>query len=184
MHGGTCRRALLLTALLLLFSRAGSAATLTLAWDPPADGITSGYFVLYGTQSGAYTHTIDAGMVTTYTVDNLADGVTYYFAVQAYDSSRRVGPLSTEASGSTGATTTPPRNLSAQVNALAVALTWEAGGSGVLGYRIEIGRGPSQSNVGTIATDAATTFTVNGLVSGTYYIRVRSDFGPRARRIS
>lgn len=65
----------------------------SLTWDPATDdtGVT-GYFVYSGLSSvetageGFYTYgSIDAGNVTTYTLDNLSNDITYYFAVTAYD---------------------------------------------------------------------------------------------------
>ncbi|MBI5665705.1 MAG: fibronectin type III domain-containing protein [Nitrospirae bacterium] len=68
------------------------AANITLSWTPPssnADGSAlsdmSGYTIYYGTQSGNYTHSIDAGNVTSYSMDSLVPGFVYYFAVTAYD---------------------------------------------------------------------------------------------------
>ena len=73
----------------LLF--AGSA---TLSWTRPTtntDGTPltdlAGYRIYYGTSSGNYTQSINAGNVTTYTVSNLTAGTTYYFVATAYDTS-------------------------------------------------------------------------------------------------
>ncbi|MFA6023911.1 MAG: fibronectin type III domain-containing protein [Candidatus Gracilibacteria bacterium] len=67
-------------------------AEVTLSWDAATDdnGV-EGYLVYTGLQSvaengGAYTFpSSDAGNATSYTVDNLSNSVTYYFAVTAYD---------------------------------------------------------------------------------------------------
>lgn len=67
-------------------------AEVTLSWDAATDknGV-EGYYVYAGLTSvanegGSYTFpSIDAGNTTTYTVDNLSNGVTYYFSVTAYD---------------------------------------------------------------------------------------------------
>ncbi len=63
-----------------------------LTWDAATDnGGVEGYYVYVGlssvaTEGGNYTFpSSDAGNTTTYTVDNLSNGVTYYFAVTAYD---------------------------------------------------------------------------------------------------
>jgi hypothetical protein len=45
----------------------------------------AGYKVHVGTSSGAYNKTYDAGNKTSFTISNLPKGVTYYFAVTAYD---------------------------------------------------------------------------------------------------
>ena len=64
----------------------------TLTWDASTDDTgVEGYYVYSGLQSvaekgGSYTFpSIDADNTTSYTVDNLTNGVTYYFAVSAYD---------------------------------------------------------------------------------------------------
>lgn len=64
----------------------------TLTWDAATDDTgVEGYYVYSGLQSvaekgGSYTFpSIDAGNTTTTTVDNLTNGVTYYFAITAFD---------------------------------------------------------------------------------------------------
>jgi len=64
----------------------------TIAWLPPTEntngtavGAIGGYRIYYGTASHNYTTTIDVSNpgLTTYVVDALNVGVTYYFAVTA-----------------------------------------------------------------------------------------------------
>ncbi len=64
----------------------------TLTWTTPTtntDGTIltdlEGFKIYYGTTSGNYTNSINAGDVTSYTFNNLTSGTTYYFAVTAYD---------------------------------------------------------------------------------------------------
>ena len=45
----------------------------------------TGYMIHYGTASGIYSMGIDVGSATSYTVSNLIDGQTYYFAITAYN---------------------------------------------------------------------------------------------------
>ena len=84
-----------------------NAAELTLAWDPPSDGITTGYVVLYGTAPHSYSQQVDVGYATSYAVKNLLDGTTYYFAVRAYDATGATSDPSAEVSGTT-APAVPP----------------------------------------------------------------------------
>ncbi len=64
-------------------SLAGQA---NLAWDPPDISTdVTGYMIHYGTASGIYSQAVDVGNITSYTVSNLLDGQTYYFAVTAYN---------------------------------------------------------------------------------------------------
>jgi len=62
-----------------------SATTAVLAWDSVTDPNLSGYMVHVGTASGVYTRTITVGNLTSYTVDQLTIGTTYYLAVTAYN---------------------------------------------------------------------------------------------------
>ncbi len=64
------------------------SAQVTLQWDANNDSTVTGYKVYYGTSSGNYPNSIDVGKTTTYTVSNLQDTVTYYFATKDYDASR------------------------------------------------------------------------------------------------
>jgi hypothetical protein len=73
----------------------------TLAWVQPstnADGspLTSlaGYKVYYGTSPGVYT-SIVVGDITSYRIDGLVVGKTYYFTVTAYDASGNESDYST-----------------------------------------------------------------------------------------
>ncbi|MGQ9570185.1 MAG: InlB B-repeat-containing protein [Thermodesulfovibrionales bacterium] len=88
-----------LLLLILTFSAA------TLSWEGPSantDGspITdlAGYKIYYGTSSGNYSEHIDVGNVKNYTIDNLVEGLTYYFAVTAYDTSGNESDFSNEVS--------------------------------------------------------------------------------------
>jgi len=81
------------------------AYSITLSWSAPtknADGTPltdlAGYIVYYGTQSHNYGYKIKVGNVTTYTDTNLVNGVTYYFAVTAYDKLGNESKLSNEVS--------------------------------------------------------------------------------------
>jgi hypothetical protein len=69
-----------------------------LAWNASTGSTVTGYKVYYGTQSGQYTTSVDAGNVTNYTVTNLQTGPTYYFAVTAYNSAGLQSPYSNEVS--------------------------------------------------------------------------------------
>ena len=75
------------------------ASYLTLAWDPNTEPDLSGYQVYYGTASGEYVDSIDVGNITTYRLDDLLDGVTYFIAVTAYDTSGNESDFSNEVSG-------------------------------------------------------------------------------------
>jgi Fibronectin type III domain len=75
---------------LLALSCTAYAAHVRLEWDavPQADG----YRVHYGKSSGTYTESADAGNNTSYTVNDLEEGETYYFAVTAYNNTTTSPP--------------------------------------------------------------------------------------------
>lgn len=60
-------------------------ASFTLAWDPNQEPDLAGYKLYYGTSSGSYQQSVDVGNLTQYSLSGLQNGVTYYFAVTAYD---------------------------------------------------------------------------------------------------
>lgn len=86
------------------------ASYLTLAWDPNTEPDLAGYRVYYGTAPREYVDSIDVGNITTYQLDYLLDGVTYFIAVTAYDTSGNESDFSHEVSGVgiTDPTNAPP----------------------------------------------------------------------------
>jgi hypothetical protein len=85
--------------LVLIVPRAISAAELTLAWDPPTDGLTTGYVIFVGPAPGMYSRQLSVGKVTSYTVDGLVPGATYYFVVKAHDAAGVLSGPSNEVAG-------------------------------------------------------------------------------------
>ncbi len=71
--------------LLLGLIAQAQAAQVTLAWDANSEPDLAGYKLYYGTSPGTYPNVMSLGLVTTYTVTNLTDGVAYYFALTALD---------------------------------------------------------------------------------------------------
>ncbi len=61
------------------------AADITLAWDQNSDPDLAGYKLYLGNSSRNYTHTIDLGLTTQYTIRNLIDGTVYFFTLTAYN---------------------------------------------------------------------------------------------------
>ncbi|HXX57181.1 MAG TPA: fibronectin type III domain-containing protein [Thermodesulfovibrionales bacterium] len=95
-------------ASLILHVPAAHSAQVTLSWVAPTtndDGTSltdlAGYKVYYGTVSRNYPQVADVKSVTSYTVPNLADGTTYYFAVSAYDATGNESGYSNEVSKTT-----------------------------------------------------------------------------------
>ena len=71
--------------LLLALAAQARAEQVSLAWDANLESDLGGYKLYYGTASQAYTRVIDVGENTRVTVSNLSQGVTYFFAVTAYN---------------------------------------------------------------------------------------------------
>lgn len=82
---------------LVLSLPAQAASDKTLNWDPSPEAGVVGYKIYYGTVSHNYTAILTAGDVTSATIDGLAAGETYYFAVTALYSSGEESDFSNEA---------------------------------------------------------------------------------------
>jgi len=91
----------------LLFSSVMSAysAQATLSWDAVYETSVAGYKLHYGKTPGVYTNSVNSGKTTSYTVTDLAEGETYYFASTAYDSEGNQSGYSNEVSKSVPSTT-------------------------------------------------------------------------------
>jgi Big-like domain-containing protein/fibronectin type III domain protein len=73
-------------ALAIATTQPASAANLRLAWNSSSDPSVTGYNLAYGSSSGHYSNSINAGNSTSATVGSLTPGATYYFVVTAYNS--------------------------------------------------------------------------------------------------
>jgi hypothetical protein len=71
--------------LLLALSGPARAEQVSLAWDANSETDLGGYKLYYGTASQAYSHVINVGKNSEVTVNNLSQGVTYFFAVTAFN---------------------------------------------------------------------------------------------------
>ena len=77
-----------------------------LSWRPSRDESAAGYIVYYGTASGDYfgegsssgPSPVDVGKQLSVSIDNLVNGVLYYFSVSSYDDLGRPGDYSREIS--------------------------------------------------------------------------------------
>lgn len=72
------------------------SATVTLAWDPNPEPTVEGYRLYIGTSPGYYTSSVDVAASTRATISSLIEGVTYYMAVTAYDTSGNQSGYSNE----------------------------------------------------------------------------------------
>lgn len=75
-----------------------TSGSATLDWDPVVASDLAGYRIHYGTASGSYSRSADAGNSTTWTITNLSAGTRYYFVVAAVDYSGQESGYSNEVS--------------------------------------------------------------------------------------
>ena len=61
--------------------------TAIVEWAPNSEADLAGYTVYYGTDTRIYSTSADVGMSTSHQISGLVEGVTYYFAVTAYNAS-------------------------------------------------------------------------------------------------
>ncbi len=92
---------MLLGMTLIVPAGTGHSAQVSLAWDANTEPNLAGYKVYYGTASQNYGWVLDVGKVTTFTVTGLTDGLTYYFAATAYNTSNLESAYSGEVSTGT-----------------------------------------------------------------------------------
>lgn len=88
--------------LALCFIVSAWSAEVRLEWNPNTEPDLAGYRIHYGTASGSYTSRVDVGNVTAYMVSGLADGIRYYFAATAYDTSANESGYSNEVNWTSG----------------------------------------------------------------------------------
>ena len=89
--------------LMIFLCGQANAIDFTLSWDGNSEPDIAGYKVYYkanssGQPAGDYDNIIDVGNVTTRTLEGLEEGVVYYFAVTAYDTSGLESDFSNEIS--------------------------------------------------------------------------------------
>lgn len=67
------------------------------SWNRSTSSQVTGYRIYYGIASGNYTNSVTVGNVADYTISNLVNGVTYFFATKAYTASGLESAFSNEA---------------------------------------------------------------------------------------
>ncbi len=152
-----------------------AGTTLSLAWSPPLDAVTS-YVFSAGTASGlsdAATTTLPASLTS---ISGTVPGGTFFVRVQAANACGTSGP-SGEVFMTMGAPDplpAAPTNLAASVSGSTVTLTWTAPVGPVTGYVLEGGTALGLANIGAIQVGAVTSFAIPGAPPGVYAVRVRA----------
>jgi hypothetical protein len=126
-------KVIFIVVLAMSCARLSEAADLTLAWDPPNDGMTTGFVLYYGTASRSYSQQLNVGPATSYTVTGLSAGTTYYFAVRSYDAAGDLSDLSAEVSGMTGSPVVSSLSLTSNLaspQGAGATVTWSATATG------------------------------------------------------
>src|SRR5207237_7997790 len=77
----------ILSILLIATAAFATGQSVTLAWDANREPDVAGYVLHFGTSSLTLTNTINVGNITSKTISGLVSGVTYFFAVTAYNTS-------------------------------------------------------------------------------------------------
>jgi hypothetical protein len=171
---------------------AGSSQA-SVSWTAPADdggtAITS-YTLQRATNSGFTTGVVNTTGLTglSTTVTGLTNGTPYFFRVYAVNavgtaastgSAWRTGGASVTPVASTapGAPTSPVASQQTVQTSNGLKLSWTApasnGGSAITQYAIQYSTEPDMVTSPTMTGSTATTYNINGLLSGaTYYMRV------------
>ena len=165
------------------FAVARGNGFLDLSWDAPADsggGTLTGYKIYWGTTSGDLALLETIGTNTTYRVNGLTNGVTYYFQIVPVTSTGD-GTATSEVSGVPATLPSAPQNLTLARGDAFVDISWSVpssdGGSAITNYNIYLNTANSTGTLlATIGTN--TSFRAAGLTNGvTYYLQVAATNG-------
>lgn len=82
----------------LAFGGTAESGTVTLAWSANPESNIGGYILHYGASPQAYSANVNVGNVTQYAFAEPVAGAVYFFALQAYNTSGQLSPLSNQIS--------------------------------------------------------------------------------------
>ncbi len=159
----------LVVSILLIATTNVYSSQATLIWTPNTESDLAGYKIHSGPSGRNYDNITNVGDQTSYTVQDLVEGQTYYFALTAYDSFNNESDYSTELVYTVPildltAPSTPTSFQTTIISTSQINLSWNASSDniGVTGYRIY--RDSIQ-----IAITSNTTYQDTGLSPSTTY---------------
>lgn len=143
-----------LTCLLPILVAEATAGSVALAWDSNSEPDLAGYRIHYGTAAAPYSNLVDV-TTTSATISNLVNGVTYTFAVTAYNTSGNESVYSEPLSYTMGSSRVIPPAVLANISSRTFVQTGEdvmIGGfiiDGIVAKRVALRAiGPSLANAG------------------------------------
>ena len=104
-----------LLSFLLLVANTEAVTAVTISWDANSEPDIAGYHVYYGTAAAPYATTVDVA-VPTATISNLEEGLTYTFAVTAYNTAGAESAFSSSVSYTGGTTQIIPPAVLANIS--------------------------------------------------------------------
>jgi fibronectin type 3 domain-containing protein len=149
-----------------------SCQQIKLSWSPSTDDVSVGsYRVFRGTSPSPLDQVgTTYGTTTTFTHYPLTPDTTYYFAVQAVDTSGNVSPLSPPVFAKTPALPSAPVNVAATpASPKQINVVWSPGPSGMPIGSYRIFRGSSPSDLRQVAVRAASPYSDISLSPSTRY---------------
>jgi IPT/TIG domain/Purple acid Phosphatase, N-terminal domain/Fibronectin type III domain len=158
--------------LVLLMPMSSLAGSLLISWDAVQDSRLAGYKIKYGTSSGSYSQSVDVGKVSSFVLQGLTEGMTYYLVVVGYDSNKLEGLPSAQISGTVLASSNV---ASSAVTSTSAKILWKT--NKLSDSQVEYGTTMSYGSA-TVVNSALVldhSQTLSGLQpSTTYHYRVRS----------
>jgi chitodextrinase len=155
-----------------------STTAVGLTWTAGPSGMPlTGYYVFQGATPNNLTQ-VASTSATSYTAYSLTPGTTYYYAVEEFDKTGNVSPMSAVAQATVFALPSPPASVTATaISKVQISLTWPAAHSGMPLGSYRIFQGTSPSNLGELIAVGPTTtsMTVYPVTAGTtYYYGIES----------
>jgi len=162
-----------------LVATAASSQRVGLTWSPATDNTAVGsYLVFSGTVRTALTQAgRTAGTTTAYTSYPLTGGTTYYYGVEAVDTSGNASAMSAVVSVSTPTPPAAPTGVAATATSTTkIGVTWSAAASGGLPVQYyHVFQGTTASNLTQVSVVQQTSYTANTLnPATTYYFAVEA----------